>query len=116
MLERLGLDIALLENKAGNYIAPSRESAMASMASAVFPQNLRLFMPDPDGPNSYPVVTLTWVLLYDRYDDQKKARAIQEIFSWCLHEGQAYSDQLGYLPLPAGIVERSVAALNTVEP
>ncbi|SPF33402.1 Phosphate-binding protein [Syntrophobacter sp. SbD1] len=113
---KLGLEIAYLQNKSGNYILPSPESAVTSISSAVLPQNLRLFIPDPDGPDSYPIVTLTWVLLYDRYEDQKKAQALREIFNWCLHEGQAYSDQLGYLPLPAGIVERSVATLNTVAP
>jgi len=112
--QRLGLKIAVIENKAGNYIVPSLESALRSMSSAVLPENLRLFMPDPDGPDSYPIVTLTWVLLYDKYDDPKKAEALRDLFNWCLNAGQAYSLELGYLPLPAGIVERDVAALNSV--
>ncbi len=113
--QRLGLDTAVLENMAGNYIAPSRESAMASMASAVLPQNLRLFMPDPDGPNSYPVVTLTWVLLYDKNSDTKKVETLKDLFNWCLHAGQTYSDGLGYLPLPENIVQRGAAALNGIK-
>ena len=40
---------------------PSYESATAAMASAELPDNLRLFLPDPEGPESYPIVTLSWV-------------------------------------------------------
>jgi phosphate transport system substrate-binding protein len=114
--QRLGLKVAVIENKAGNYIVPGTESALASIGSAVLPENLRLFLPDPDGPESYPIVTLTWVLLYDKYDDPRKARDIKELFNWCLHAGQAYSEQLGYLPLTRQIVESSAAALDKLSP
>ncbi|MDR3555725.1 MAG: phosphate ABC transporter substrate-binding protein PstS [Syntrophobacteraceae bacterium] len=114
--QRLGLDTAVLENKAGNYITPSPRSAKASMASAVLPQNLRLFIPDPDGPDSYPIVTLTWVLLYDRYNDPQKVQTLKDLFSWCLHTGQTYSQPLGYLPLPDNIVRSAVAALSRITP
>jgi phosphate transport system substrate-binding protein len=111
---KLGLKVAVIQNKAGNYIVPSVESALQSMSSCELPENLRLFFPDPEGPDSYPIVTLTWVLLYDRYDDPKKAEALRDLFNWCLHAGQAYSEQLGYLPLPVGIVECAAASLNMV--
>lgn len=114
--QKLGLRIAAIENKAWNYIVPSLESALTSMSSAALPENLRLFMPDPDGPGSYPIVTLTRILLYDRYDDRKKAEALRDPFGWRLHAGRAYSGEPGCLPLPGSIVERTVAALNTVEP
>jgi phosphate transport system substrate-binding protein len=114
--QRLGLDTAVLENKAGNYITPSLRSAQASMASAVLPPNLRLFIPDPDGPDSYPIVTLTWVLLYDRYNDPRKAQTLKDLFSWCLHTGQTYSRAPGYLPLPDNIVRSAAAALRNITP
>ena len=110
--QRLGLNTAVVENKAGNYIAPSLQTARTSILSAVLPPNLRLFMPDPEGPNSYPIVTLTWVLLYDRYDDGKKVETIKDLFNWCLHDGQTYSSELGYVVLPENIVKSGSAALN----
>lgn len=111
---KLGLPVAAIQNKAGKYIKPSVETALQSMSSCVLPENLRLFFPDPEGPDSYPIVTLTWVLLYDRYDDPKKAEALRNLFDWCLHAGQAYSEETGYLPLPEGIVDCSTAALKRV--
>ena len=52
--QKLGLETAALENKAGNYIVPSFESAMAAIAAAELPDNLRVFLPDPEGPNPTP--------------------------------------------------------------
>lgn len=111
---RLGLDTAVLENKAGSYVAPSLQSAMTALSSATLPENLRLFMPDPDSPNSYPIVTLTWVLLYDKYDNAKKLETLKDLFNWCLHDGQSYSEELGYLRLPENIVKKASVALNAI--
>jgi phosphate transport system substrate-binding protein len=114
--QKLGLEAAALENKAGNYIVPSFESAMAAIAATELPGNLRVFMPDPEGPASYPVVTLSWVLVYGSYADSKKAEVIRELFRWCLFDGQRFSRDLGYIPLPPQIVAKAAAALATIGP
>ena len=99
--QKLGLETAALENKAGNYIVPSFDSAMAAIAAAELPDNLRVFLPDPEGPESYPIVTLSWVLLYRNYADSKKAEVIRELFRWCLYEGQRFSGDARLYPAPA---------------
>ena len=116
LAKKLGLESAALENKAGNYIVPSFESAMACIAACELPDNLRIFLPDPEDPESYPIVTLSWILLYKDYPDSKKAQVIRELFQWCLHEGQRLSGDLGYIPLPPKIVARAAAALAAVAP
>jgi phosphate transport system substrate-binding protein len=87
-----------------------------AIAAAELPDNLRVFLPDPEGPESYPIVTLSWVLLYREYPDSKKAEVIKELFRWCLNEGQGFSGNLGYIPLPAKIVSKAAAALATISP
>jgi len=114
--QKLHLEAASLENKAGNYIVPSFDSAMTAMAEAELPENLRVFLPDPEGAQSYPIVTLTWILLYRDHPDSKKAEVIRELFRWCLHQGQHFSGDLGYIPLPPKIVEKAAAALATISP
>ena len=114
--QKLGLKAAALENKAGNYIVPSFESAMAAITAAELPDNLRVFLPDPEGPASYPIVTLSWVLLYNNYADSKKAEVLKELFRWCLYEGQRFSADFGYIPLPPNIVAKAAAALATITP
>ena len=96
---RLGLRTAWLENKAGRFVQATVESGRAVLSSAQLPNNLRLFFPDPDGLDSYPIITLTWVLLYKDYGNPKKAAAVRELFRWCLTEGQKSGEELGYTAL-----------------
>src|SRR5262245_52610205 len=77
--DRLRLSVAHLQNKAGRFVAPSDRSGQAALVSSVaqMPDNLRLYVPDPDGVDSYPIVSLTWLLLYERYADQQKSAALK---------------------------------------
>lgn len=113
---RLGLKTAWLENKAGHFVRANVESGLAALGSAQLPTNLRFYLPDPDGPDSYPIVTLTWVLLYKDYGSPKKAAAVRELFKWCLAEGQASCEELGYLRLGPNIVASATAAVESVGP
>jgi phosphate transport system substrate-binding protein len=112
---RAGLRVALLENRAGKFVAPSEQASSAALAGAELPENMRLYVPDPAGGDAYPVVTLTWILLYRNYLDSPKAQALHDLFRWCLTDGQQYATELGYAPLPPNIVQRSLAALNRVQ-
>ncbi len=109
---RAGLRVALVENREGKFVAPGEQSGAAAIAQVELPENLRAYVPDPAGQGSYPIVTLTWILLYRNYEDPQKANALQQMFRWCLTGGQKYATELGYVPLPAKVVARSLAALE----
>ena len=109
---RIGLKIAVLENRAGKFVSPSVTSSTAAFADVEVPDNMRLYVPDPKRPDAYPIVTLTWILLYNNYADGKKAKALQDLFRWCLEDGQKYAADLGYVPLPPNVVARSQVALD----
>jgi len=113
---RLGLPMAELQNKAGRFVAPSEVAGRVALAANVgqMPANLRLFLPDPDGPDAYPLVTLSWLLLYERYADPAKAAALKKFVAWGLTEGQALSRELGYIPLPTEVTALSLAALEHI--
>ena len=111
---RAGLRTALLENQAGKFVAPSEQSSAEALAHAELPENMRLYVPDPAGADAYPVVTLTWILLYRHYPDSPTSEALHDLFRWCLTDGQQYASELGYAPLPPNIVQRSLAALDAL--
>jgi phosphate transport system substrate-binding protein len=108
--------MAILENKSGNFVKPSQAAGAAALSEAKLPQNLRAFVPDPSGADAYPIVTFSWILLRRNYDDPLKENAIRELFRWCLRDGQEYAAQLGYIPLPAEVTERSLQALDSLSP
>lgn len=68
--------------------------------------DLRAWLPDPDGAKAYPIATYTWLLLYKKNQDPKKAAALRELVDWCLTEGQKMNAQMGYIPLPPNHVQR----------
>ena len=115
--ERLRLPMAQLQNKTGRYVAPGDRTGQAALASSVkqMPENLRLYIPDPDGEESYPIVSLTWLLLYERYGDQQKSAALKRFVTWGLSLGQSYSPELGYITLPAEVARHSRAALEHIQ-
>lgn len=106
---------ATLENKAGQYVAPSGETAAEALSAATLPENLRAFIADPEGQNSYPIVTYTWLLAYQNYDDPNKLKALKDVVNWSLTDGQAFAEELGYIPLPTTVVEKVQAKLNTIQ-
>jgi len=115
--KRLGLPMAWLENKAGHFVEPNDQSGAKALArnSMLMPENLRLLIPDPDGEDAYPILTLSWLLLYRHYPDPAKASAIKQFVNFGLTEGQRYSRELGYVPLPDEIVSRSQKALENIQ-
>lgn len=112
---KLKLSMASLENQAGNYVAPTADSGVATLAAVELPDNLRAFFPDPKGEQAYPIVTFTWLLLYPGYDEQKLA-GLKKLLGWCLgDEGQAMCREHGYIPLAEPVRQRSLAALESLQ-
>jgi phosphate transport system substrate-binding protein len=99
------LNMAHLENKNGKFIAPGLAGGQAALAGAEIPDNMIVWVPDPAGDASYPIVTYTWMIFYKKYDDPKKAEALRRMVEYCLAEGQKISDKAGYIPLPANVVD-----------
>ncbi len=77
--EQNKLPVASVENKSGNFIAPTPESGAAALASVELPDNLRAWPVDSEAPDAYPITTFSWLLLYRKYDDAAKLKAFFEV-------------------------------------
>ena len=106
---------AELENAAGRYVTADLESGREALASAEVPDDMRIWLPDPAGDSSYPIVTYSWLLLKRNNEDAAKAKALREIVEYCLTEGQAVADRMGYLPIPDSVVAKVRASLTAVQ-
>ena len=73
-------------------------------------------MSDPTGADSYPIATFSWILLRKSYKDTQTADAVRKLFVWSLQDGQRYASELGYVPLPAAVSEKALAAVNSITP
>lgn len=108
------LATAQLQNKAGKYISATSKSASTSLSKINLPSNLRAFEPDPNGAQSYPIVTYSWILAYKKYPDSAMANNLRAVLNWCIRDGQKYSDQLGYIPLPSNVVSKVAQEINKI--
>ncbi len=111
---RAGLSMAWLQNKAGQFIEPHGGSGLATLLNTALPENLRVFFPDPEGQDSYPIVTYSWLLLYKQYDDTPKLAALKQFVRWCLTAGQEYNESLGFVRLPPPVIARAIDALDSI--
>lgn len=114
--QQLGLTVAALENQAGEYVLPDIDAAAQGLHETGLTEDLRAFIPDPEGVEAYPVVTYSWLLTYKTYDDPAKAEALRLMLQWALSEGQALSPELGYVPLPPDAIEAVTSAIAQIEP
>ena len=110
-----GLSMASLQNKSGKFVKPTDESGASTLAHVEFPENLRIWPEDPAGDDDYPIATFTWLLLYKKYSDSAKLKALQGFVTYGVTDGQKFAGELGYIPLPAAVVEKSKAALASVQ-
>lgn len=112
--QQLGLATAALENQAGEYVLPTLEATASALSQVEMPEDLRTFITDPDGADAYPIVTYSWLLAYQTYADANKAEALKSVIQWALMEGQSFSEELGYVPLPKDVAEKAMAAAEQI--
>jgi phosphate transport system substrate-binding protein len=118
--KRLGLQMATLENGAGKFVAPGEAAGTAALlaserASAADPLvSVDDVTANPPGDASYPIVTLSYLLLNRKYADARKAAALRDWVKWGLTTGQTFASGLGYIPLPAETATHAGRALDSL--
>jgi phosphate transport system substrate-binding protein len=109
------LQMAAIQNKAGEFIVPSPEAAAKALVGAKVPDDFNVKVPDPEQKDAYPIVSLTWMLMYEKPKDPVKAKAAADVLRWALKDGNAAATELGYIPLPEELVAKVNAALDTIQ-
>jgi len=92
------LPIAAVQNKKNEFVSPSLETANKALSTVQFPENYRVFVGDPD--DGYPIVGLTWMMIYKQYPNPQESEAIKKWIDWVLSEGQQLNASLDYIRIP----------------
>ena len=111
------IDYGSVQNSAGKFVKASLDgvTAAASVATGVMPKDFRVSITNAPGEATYPISSFTWLLVYQNQKDKKKGRIMAEFLHWMLHEGQSYAAELSYAPLPKGVVDLELAALEKLK-
>ena len=98
---------ALLQNAAGQFIAPSASSFAAAAATADWKnaKDFNLVMTNAPGAQAYPIAASTFILLPRQSKDKAKSDASIAFFKYALEKGQDQANKLDYVPLPNDLVQ-----------
>ncbi|WP_395664357.1 phosphate ABC transporter substrate-binding protein PstS [Methylocella sp.] len=110
------LPMAKLQNASGAFVGPGPAAGQAALASADFSgPDLRVWVLDPKGADSYPIVTFTWMLFFREHGgDAKIPAALRDFVTWAAKDGQAMADELGYIPLPEKVAARVLSEVPNI--
>ncbi len=112
---------AYIKNRAGKFIEPTLETTANAAAGAVptLPAGdaswSSVSIVDAKGDNSYPIGSFTYFLVYKDQTDKIKGKILAEYLWWAVHDGQKYSSDLLYVPLPNEVVslnEKTIKLMN----
>ena len=99
---------ALLQNKAGKFVAPSIDTFQAAAANADWtkaPKGFSLMLDNQPGEKSWPIVGATYIMAYKDYPDANKGKGILKFFDWACKHGADMAKDLHYVPLPDNVVK-----------
>lgn len=113
--EKNKITMAAVQNKKGEFLTPSVDSANKALSTVKFPDNFRVFEGDPaDG---YPITGLTWIMVYRQYDNAEKSNAMKQWVEYILTEGQNLNAQLGFTRIPPEVAQRALQQVrNEIKP
>ena len=110
------LPIAHIKNASGAFIEPTIDAvtAAAAASAANMPDDLRISITNAAGAQAYPISSYTYILVYKNQKDAAKGKALLDFLWWGIHDGEGFAKELQYAPLPADIVKRAEAKINSV--
>lgn len=109
------IQYAQVQNKNGDWVLPSLDSAKAAAANFTdIPADLRFYIVNAPGSGSYPISGYSWVIVYQKQANADKGQATANALWWMVHDGQQYATALSYVPLPANMVQKDEAQIKAM--
>lgn len=106
------LQAAALTNASGQAVKPTSASESEALGSIDLGPDLIGGNPNPI--KGYPIVTFTWILSY-KSGNGPKADVLKKAFNFMLSEqAQTQAPALGYVTMPAPVIEKAKAAVAKI--
>jgi phosphate transport system substrate-binding protein len=116
------LKTVLLKNKAGEFVGPDTEGAVAAAEEAMKIKpteepyslhELTFSLTDAAGAKSYPICGISYAILFAKLP-KDKGPTIVEFLKWATTDGQQFAKELEYSPLPADFQKKVHERLGQV--
>jgi phosphate transport system substrate-binding protein len=101
------LAYVLLQNREGEFVAPSNRSFSAAAANAGWSQApaLPVLLTDRPGRGSWPIAGSTFLLVHRDQGESEAAVKMFRFFDWIYRDGAAFADDLDYAPIPRNVAQ-----------
>lgn len=110
-----GLSSALVQNKAGDFVAPTPQAASTDADGATIASNLTFAAAwASSDPAAYPVTYQSWDLVYAQQPNANDAAMLKAYLGYLLGAGQQLLPSLYYAPLPSSLDQKAVAQLSQI--
>jgi phosphate transport system substrate-binding protein len=109
-----GLSTASVQNKDGDYVAPSIASATAAASHATVASDLTFAAVWQPGATSYPITYQSWDLVFEKQSSANTAKLLKSYLGYLLGPAQQTLSGLSYAPLPANIDTQAKAQLSKI--
>jgi phosphate transport system substrate-binding protein len=94
---------ALMQNAAGQFVAPEDTSFKAAAAGAEWSRSFYQILTNQPGAQSWPLTGATFILMHKVQDKPAEASATLKFFEWAYKNGDKTADDLDYVPMPAAV-------------
>jgi phosphate transport system substrate-binding protein len=116
-----GLGTALLQNKAGNFVAPDQStiSAAVSAGATSIPANLALPLIFEPGAQSYPIVNFEYLVVKRNQGSADQALAVRTLLTWAMSatggSQPQYLNAVSFVALPDSVRPQVQQAISQIK-
>ncbi|MGI8509186.1 MAG: phosphate ABC transporter substrate-binding protein PstS [Gemmatimonadaceae bacterium] len=112
------LPYAAIKNAAGQYVTASIQSVTAAAAGVAdtlsASSDYRLSIVNAPGAASYPISSMTWLLVYQNEPNAVKGQELVDFLKWAYQTGYTDAASLDYAPLPENMRNTLVQRLSSI--
>lgn len=118
---KAGLQIAMLQNEAGNFVLPTAATITAAAATLTprTPPDERLTLVFAPGANSYPLINYEYAMVSQNQPNPQVAAAISNFLVWCISpqggSAASFLDPVHFIALPTSIRARSEIQISKIQ-
>lgn len=96
-----------LQNQAGQFVQPDKESFMAAASNAKWNDavGMGVVLTNEAGEKSWPITAASFILIHKQGKKPEATQNVIKFFDWAFAKGQAAATELDYVPIPEDVVK-----------
>ena len=100
------MTFAILQNAAGNFVAPDDVTFKAAAAGAEWSKSaFAEILTNQAGKDAWPISGATFILVHKTQDKPQQGAEVIKFFEWAYKNGGKAAEELDYVPMPDAVVK-----------